>query len=187
MLYYFCAPTNTHQLKVYAENIRKMFECESLKFPIIDVLESMQSNEKYLNFEFQILDDDDRIFEDGELAKYSFETNTLFIKESQFDGACNDDPRCRFTLTHELCHFFLMTVTGRHPKESEEKPAAFKDPEWQANALAGYILVPPIETKDMSIEEIEEKCCVSPECATYAKIKRLKELKKEEGSRNEHQ
>lgn len=179
MSYYFCAPTNTHQLKVYAENIRNLFNCKSLKFPIVDVLESMQNNENFLDFEYQILDDNNKIFGEGELAKYDFLTNTLFIKESQFDGACCDDPRCRFTLTHELCHFFLMTVTGRHPKESEEKPQAYKDPEWQANALAGYLLVPPTETKDMSVEEIENNCCVSPECATYATLKRIKEMKKE--------
>ena len=180
MLYYFCAPTNTHQLKVYADNIRKMFECKTLKFPVVDVLESMQDNEKFLGFEYQILDDDSALFNEGELAKYDFESNILFIKESQFDGACCDDPRCRFTLTHELCHFFLMTVTGRHPKESEEKPQAFKDPEWQANALAGYILVPPKETSKMTVNEIIENCCVSPECATYAALKRIKELKKNE-------
>lgn len=179
MSYYFCAPTSSKQLKLYAKNIRNLFKCKTLKFPIIDILEDMQNNENFFDFEYQILDDQNVIFSDGELAKYDFSTNTLFIKESQFDGACCDDPRCRFTLTHELCHFFLMTVTGRHPKESEEKPEAYKDPEWQANALAGYILVPPEETNTMSIEEIENNCCVSPECATYAIYKRVREAKKE--------
>lgn len=178
MSYYFCAPTSSKQLKLYAKNIRNLFKCKTLKFPIIDILEDMQNNEKFFDFEYQILEDQNVIFSDGELAKYDFSTNTLFIKESQFDGACCDDPRCRFTLTHELCHFFLMTVTGRHPKESEEKPEAYKDPEWQANALAGYILVPPEETSSMSIEEIENNCCVSPECATYAIYKRVREAKK---------
>lgn len=179
MSYYFCAPTSSKQLKLYAKNIRSLFKCKTLKFPIIDILEDMQNNENFFDFEYQILEDENAIFSDGELAKYDFSTNTLFIKESQFDGACCDDPRCRFTLTHELCHFFLMTVTGRHPKESEEKPEAYKDPEWQANALAGYILVPPEETSTMSIEEIENNCCVSPECATYAIYKRVREAKKE--------
>jgi len=177
-MYYFCAPTNTHQLKVYAENIRNMFKCKTLKFPIIDVLEFMQNNQDFLGFEYQVLDDFDEIFKEGELAKYDFNSNILFIKESQFDGACEDDPRCRFTLTHELCHFFLMTVTGRHPKESEEKPKVFQDPEWQANALAGYILVPPKEIEKLSVEEIEKACVVSPECATYAAFKRLREKHK---------
>ncbi|MFA6667364.1 MAG: ImmA/IrrE family metallo-endopeptidase [Bacilli bacterium] len=186
MHYFSCAPTNKFQLKKYATNIRSMFKCDKLKFPIIDVLDMMQDNEEFLGFEYEIMDDNDPVFMDGELAKYDFSSNTMFIKESQFNGACDDDPRCRFTLTHELSHFFLMEVTGRHPIDTEEKPMAYQDPEWQANCLAGYLLVPPEETKGMSVEEIEKECVVSPECATYAAIKRIRDNRNVKEQSHEH-
>jgi len=174
-VYYLCAPTSAHQLKIYAENIRNIFNCKSLNFPIIDVLEIMQNNENFLGFEYQVINDNDDLFSKDELAKFDFNSNVLYIRESQYNAACDGEPRSRFTLTHELSHFFLMVVTGRHPKECDEKPPVYKDPEWQANALAGYILIPPKLTSSLGVEEIERECGVSPECATYAVLKRTRE------------
>lgn len=181
MDYFQCSPINNRQLIKYSKNIRKLFHIsDEESFPIIDVIEEMQDNPAFLDFNYEIIEDDNSFFVDGVQALFSFDSNVLYIKESVFDGACSDEPISRFTLTHELCHFFLMKVTGREPKLVKElnKIEYFKDPEWQANRLAGLILVPFNKSIELETEVIMNKYKVSPECAAYSKLQNLRTYKK---------
>ena len=175
----FCAPTNKKQLIKYAEGIRKIFKIkENEEFPILKVLDLAMDELMFNDFSYQVVEDDDSIFDGAEqLAFYSFLDNTIYIKSSQYDSA-KVDPRSRFTLTHEFAHMFLMQVTNRKPKFKEDDGKgvqSYSDPEWQANRLAGYILIPERICQKLNEKEIEKQFFVSPECATYRKINSIKD------------
>jgi Zn-dependent peptidase ImmA (M78 family) len=175
----FCAPTNKKQLIKYADGIRKIFKIEEAEeFPILKVLDLAMDDPIFNNFSYQVVEDDDEIFdEEKQLAFYSFQENTIYIKSSQYDSA-KVDPRSRFTLTHEFAHMFLMQVTNRKPKLKDDDGKgvqSFSDPEWQANRLAGYILIPERVCQKLNEKEIEKQFFVSPECAVYRKINSLKD------------
>lgn len=58
--------------------------------------------------------------------------------------------------------------------EQAEKPKPYYDVEWQANSLAGMILVPNGGMDNLSPDEIKHKYLVSDECATYRLIQKSK-------------
>lgn len=85
--------------------------------------------------------------------------NFLQIREDVYKGAVAGNPRDRFTLCHEVGHFFL------HQPESVEfargEVPKYRDPEWQANTFAAELMAPYSLIKDMTIEEIESTCGMS--------------------------
>lgn len=87
------------------------------------------------------------------------ESNVMKIREDVYEGAVQGVPRHRFTLCHELGHYLLHQPSrisfarGSIPK--------YCDPEWQANTFAAELMAPYHLIKDMSVEEISEKCGMS--------------------------
>lgn len=79
----------------------------------------------------------------AELQRNPGGTLTLVVNEKVYEGACMGDNFGRFTLAHELGHYFL------HSRQTISLPRAsltpshrpFEDTEWQANTFAGELLV----------------------------------------------
>lgn len=96
------------------------------------------------------------------------EENEIQLREDVYLGALGGNGRDRLTAAHELFHFlahskeniaFARTGSGKIP--------TYMDPEWQADAFGGELLVPRDLAYNLSVSEIMEKCGVSKSAATY--------------------
>lgn len=89
--------------------------------------------------------------------------NVMRIRSDVYERAVNGSPRDRFTLCHELGHYllhqpqYMSYARGEIPK--------YRQPEWQANTFAGELMAPYHLVKDMSVDEIMEKCGMSRQAA----------------------
>lgn len=89
--------------------------------------------------------------------------NEIHIRSDIYERACRGSGRDRFTMAHELFHLL------QHEKENISyarmengaRIQTFRDPEWQANAFGGELLVPWHLTQGMNADEISKKCGVS--------------------------
>ncbi len=163
MQYTWTSPTSASKLRKYANSIRKLLNCgDELAFPILKVLDYLMDEGAII---FQILEEDDPYFDENELAKFDYNENTIYAKESVYLEALANVGRSRFTLTHELAHFILLRILNFEVFVMEQEPLPFQDPEWQANTLASEILIPYQLTYNFTVEEVMEKCMVSEECA----------------------
>lgn len=108
--------------------------------PIVDVVEWL--DEKGI-IELDVLGSGEMDGKAAELQPVPNGTPRLCINESVYEGACEGGNFGRFTLAHELGHYFLhsrqpiplarTSITPDHPP--------FEDSEWQANTFAGELLV----------------------------------------------
>ena len=169
---YRTKPTSRKELRTIAYFIRGYFKCKNkLRFDVIDAYEKMS----YL-FEGVVTE----IVEDGELpldipalCEPDFEGGYIIkVKESVYDGACKGVGGYRAHILHEMCHAILCMlgftpILERTYRNNELKP--FESMEWQAKALAGEILVPYEETKQLTINQIMFYCQVSEDCAKKRK------------------
>jgi Zn-dependent peptidase ImmA (M78 family) len=174
MSFKVCQPVDCRSLSRYAIDIRNAFNSDlNCAFPIVDILDKMQEDKTLGNFEYEVVDDNDPLLTSDEFAKYDYQANKMLIKESVYVAACDNDPEARFTLTHELAHFYLLTIRNKVPFFSVNEPKAYCDPEWQADTLASFILVPPRIAHDMEPLDIIKKYNVTEFCAfqTLLKIK----------------
>ena len=92
--------------------------------------------------------------------------NEINIREDVYERACAGVGRDRLTLAHELFHLL------RHEKRNisfarigNGKIEAFRDPEWQADAFGGELLIPHYLIKGMTAKQIVESCQVSESAA----------------------
>jgi Zn-dependent peptidase ImmA (M78 family) len=91
------------------------------------------------------------------------------IREDVYHGAIRGMGRDRMTVAHEVGHYILLVAQGLKLYRSftVSKIEAFRDPEWQAKALAGEILCPYHLIGGMAAPQIALACGVSDEAAGY--------------------
>lgn len=101
------------------------------------------------------------------------ESGHIYIREDVYDGACMGHGRDRFTIAHELGHFLLHDgiTLGLAKVADDETIPVYCDPEWQANAFAGELLMDHDVIANMTVSEIAVKCGVSYDAAAYQKKK----------------
>lgn len=103
----------------------------------------------------------------GYYGKACPEEHKIYIREDVYTGATKDIGRHRFTIMHEIAHYFL------HKKENlilarlskDEKIPKYQDVEWQANTLAAEVLAYAPLIKNCTIKEIAHKYAVSYQVA----------------------
>ena len=169
MAYKLARPKSRNEIKTFANKFRKIFGLnKEARFPIIEFIEWLmpQIDEKF----------DLEIVEVSELP-YTYavtypDESRMVIRRDVYDDVCEDQGRARFTVAHELGHYWYHGDLGF--ARSEERPEAYRDPEWQANVFAAELLIPFELTKDMSVDEIAEKCKVSKQCAKIQYNENLK-------------
>ena len=153
-------------IRNYACQLRKAFDVEGkLYFPVCEILEIFPQICPECTVE---------ICEDTELDECTHATTDITnkvikIKQSVYDGAVSGNGRDRATVLHEICHYLLLVINSMSltRKFTKKKLPAYKDPEWQAKALAGELMMPQNLIKDFSVSEIVEKCGVSFESASF--------------------
>lgn len=138
-----------------ADVVRGAFGLENeLYFPVVQCIEVMAADGEKFNME---------IVEPSELKNTYATTNTdedtMYIRRDVYERAVNGSPRDRFTLCHELGHYFLHRP-GTISNARGDIPR-YCEPEWQANTFAGEIMAPRSLVKDLQPEEIAEKCGMS--------------------------
>ncbi len=95
--------------------------------------------------------------------------NEIQIREDIYERACNGSGRDRLTMAHELFHLL------QHERENisfartdrSRSIETFRDPEWQADAFGGELLVPHYLIGGMNAEEVSSKCGVSLAAARF--------------------
>ena len=130
-------------------------------FPIVHLIEWVLANpDNDFGLEFEIVDEDDLRDTYGIT---NTARNTIKIRCDVYERAVQGNPRDRFTLCHELGHYFL------HQPESinyaRGKIPAYCDPEWQANTFAAELLAPEKLISGLSVGEIADKCGISYQAA----------------------
>lgn len=157
-------PLSRRNIRDYANIIRNsMGLSDQLLFPILQFLELFMpaiDQEFYL----EILPKEKM----GECFGVACpEEHKIVLREDVYNGAVYGVGMHRFTVAHEIGHYFLhnarSVVLAR--VDSKEKVPAFKDPEWQANCFAGELLMPAKLIKGMHFLDVTDACGVSPAAA----------------------
>lgn len=103
-------------------------------------------------------------------ARYLPLDNKMEILESVYNEALNGDGRARFTIAHEIGHYFLHKDTSSFSRRLSKKDIkAYEDPEWQANTFASFFLISQNAISNLkSPEAIAENCGTSYSAAEIA-------------------
>lgn len=159
--------SNKRQLEERAELVRKIFGVSKDEYflPIVRLIElGMPGFDQ--NFEFQVVNEQAM----EEYAHYDLSQNKMVIREDVYDRAIKSSGRDRFTLAHELGHYFCLKLGGLSfaRLDPNRKIPTFCNPEWHANQFASYLLMPRRLIRGMSVEEISSRCGVSKQAARIA-------------------
>ncbi|MDE5765585.1 MAG: ImmA/IrrE family metallo-endopeptidase [Clostridia bacterium] len=169
---YEVPPLGRQNLRDYAKYVRSKLNITTPYFPVVQLLESLNS---IIGVDYDIIDDSEwaKRFGEDEHAQYNLTDKIIYVKSSVYEGACNDFGRDRFTIAHEIAHALLLDDTKiKFCRSDSNKPiVTYKNPEWQADCLAGELLVPYHLCKNMSVRTIMKECCVSFEAANYQRNK----------------
>ena len=117
----------------------------------LDVLDS--------EYSYEIVDDDE--LGAAVQAQTDILKDTIYIKESVYEGAIQNNGRDRMTIAHEILHLILHQPVALTLYRRTDDLPIYKNPEWQAECFAGELLMPYDQIKDMTEEEIVEQCKVS--------------------------
>lgn len=104
-------------------------------------------------------------FEKGKCGEFDFFSNAIRIPLDRYEMAVLGDGRARFDIVHECCHKFLITYENLAFCRYTREPKPYEDPEWQADCLAGELLMPADKIRGMSVEDVVEMYGVTPKAA----------------------
>lgn len=160
-------PLSRAKIRGRAAFLRNVLGLQGLYIRIDIVLEIMSCPMKNADplIEMEICEDYEM---PNEYAVYPPQKNLLRIRNSVYEGACAGNPRDRFTLAHELGHFFLHRYQTYQFARSEVDIPAYRDPEWQANTFASEFLMPHDKIQGMSVEDVMKQCGTSRQAAEIA-------------------
>ncbi len=161
----FCVtPRKEVEIRNVAEQVRKLFAHPDIKlFNVVEFIER-KLPEMYEEFHYEIVEPREMPDREAEMSPSEF---CIRIQEPVYIKAMNGDGRSRFTLAHELGHFFLhrhqLLAFGRKSENGNIPPC--RHSEWQADIFARNLLAPWSMTRNMSAKAIEAVFEVSHEVA----------------------
>lgn len=157
------AATGLSRMKIrqVTEHLRKIAGLDkSPYFPIVEFIEFVLGDPDN-DFNYEIVDPGEM---EDMYGNTNTATNTMRIRSDVYRGAIAGNPRDRFTLCHELGHYFLHQP--EFMSHARGNVPRYRDPEWQANTFAAELMAPYSLTKDMSVQEIMKECVMSKQAAT---------------------
>ncbi len=160
MTSYVAQGLSRRNIREYVKYVRRLCGLENtLYFPVAEFLELMLPK-LVEDFNVEVIDCSEMQDKEGETIP---SLNTIRIREDVYDKAIAGDGRARFTILHEIGHLLLhdndRVALCRVSSDSAIK--AYENPEWQADAFAGEMLMAEHMIRNMSIEEIAWKCGAS--------------------------
>lgn len=154
-------PMSRARIRKMVKKLREIVGCEDREyFPIVQFIEWILANPDN-GIDLEIVDPEEM---QDTYGTTNIGNNIMRIRSDVYEGAIMGDPRHRFTLCHEVGHYFLHQpdsvsfARGNIPR--------YREPEWQANTFAAELMAPYDLVKDMDVEEIMEKCGMSRQAAT---------------------
>lgn len=162
-----------NKARLFAKLIKETFNLGSSKVDIARLLEKLPNTNENMNVE--IVDDEEMAKGDYAYFVPDFENgkSVIIISNKVYESACGSGStsgRDRMTIAHEIAHYFLMMNFGYRPIEKYRsgQVSPFNDPEWQAKALAGEIMMPFEETDSfMNPSDLANEFGVSFDAADY--------------------
>ena len=155
-------PLSRINIRNMAKKFRKLLGIEDVVY--VDVIHILDIDmvRIFKDFDYEIIDED-------EMNVHGLATpdeNKIYIRKDVYLRACDGEGRDRMTIIHEIFHYLFHTRQNIRPytdsfARETSKPITYKDPEWQADAFAGEVLMDSEVIKDMSVYEIVERCGVS--------------------------
>lgn len=161
----FCvAPRSEVEIRNVAEQVRKISTHADIKlFNVIEFLECKMP-QMYEGFRYEIVEPKELPDREAEMNPSEF---CIRIQEPIYLKAMEHDGRSRFTIAHELGHFFLhrhqSLAFGRRSENGDISPC--RHSEWQADVFARNLLAPWSMTRNMTAKAIEVLFEVSHEVA----------------------
>ena len=160
-------PIQRITLRALATKLRELSKYgDVLLFPIVQFIEHKMPL-LFPSFHLEIMPK--TYFPPNIHGETEIKDRVIRIREDVYHGAIRGMGRDRMTLAHEVGHYILLVAKGLKLYRSFEGATieAFRDPEWQAKALAGELLCPFHLIKGMAAPQIVLACGVSDEAAQY--------------------
>lgn len=156
-----CAnPMSYKDIGDVAQKLREMCGVQdTYYFPIVEFIEWILGNPD-TGIDIYIVTEEEM---DSAYGITNTGNRSMMIREDVYMRAACGSARDRFTLCHEVGHYFL------HQPESigmaRGQIPAYMQPEWQANAFAALLMAPYKLVRGMRYTEIAENCGMSLQAA----------------------
>ena len=151
-------PLGRRNLRAIASGIHRQLHYDgSGPFPVMEMLELVLPA-VYPDFVYEVCPKDELGNDHGMTFP---DKHLILLREDVYDGACDGRGRDRYTVAHEISHQILHEGLGVRLMREDVPHKAFEDSEWQANALAGEMLMPYDKIIDLDEEAVSERYCVS--------------------------
>lgn len=134
-------------LRKAAKCIRAIFGIKTAYVDVAEILERMIGQ----NF-IEICESNDLRLENKYAVTYP-DKNLILIDEGTYDAAVDGEGRARFTIAHEIGHFFLHKNQMALARTTVGSHKIYEDAEWQADTFASYFLI-----DDSYINELNDLC-----------------------------
>ena len=156
---YIAQAKSRAEIRETAKLIRKIQRVETeLYFPILEFMEKTLPS-LIPEFTFRIASKEEMGACEGLTIP---ENQEILIRDDVYERAYNGGARERLTIAHELYHYLQHSKqTVAFARTNGSPVPAYQDPEWQADAFGGELLVPYELARDLSVEEISKLCGVS--------------------------
>lgn len=164
-------PVSRSNLRTYAKLFRQAFGLNEPCLDVVGLLDTLPMITRLLKNDevnYDIISDSDwhHLYNDNDYAVYNLKDKVIYIKESVYLGADRGNHRDRFTITHEIAHSLLLNeATVQFCRSDLEDIPLYRDPEWQADCLAGELLMPYAYCCNLSVDDIMHNCQVSRKAA----------------------
>jgi hypothetical protein len=122
-----------------ADKLRSLFKMDNVKMlPIVEIAELILP--RLFDDYFFIPSSQEEMGNDE--GKKLLGKRIILIRDDVYEGACMGIGRDRFTITHEISHLILHSDDRLVMNRSSVSVPAYKNPEWQANTLSSFLLMP---------------------------------------------
>ncbi len=125
-------------VRAVARELRRMTGTDTIPwFPVVETLE-LVLDQVVPGFNYDVRTEEEM---GGNHALTDFNDKLIIIREDVYMGATDGKGRDRATLAHELGHAILHGPERRARAMEHTVIRSFEDPEWQAKAFAGELLM----------------------------------------------
>lgn len=165
------SPLSREQIRNIARFIRKIAGEENKLY--FDIVRFLDITLPKIDPEFSLIIEGIEKLGDCHGLTYP-DRNEIHIREDVYNRALDGSGRDRLTMAHELFHLLQHEKSNISYARTSgaQKIVAFRDPEWQADAFGGELLIPAHLARGMEVDEIVSKCGVSYKAA-YCQISKM--------------
>lgn len=163
---YAAKPCSRIEISSYADKVRAAIGYSGIpQFPILYFAEWFLYD-FIPGYSFEIVEQSELPYDQHGLT-YP-EEKTIVIRNDVYKRAYEGMGRDRMTIAHEVGHLLLhdpRRIVLARSRGLSRPLKAYEDPEWQASAFAGELMIPRIMMRGKTVNEIVSTCGVSQDAA----------------------